>query len=150
MSGLYDDYSPLSAANVASAAIDSGKPLEKGQRVKLDFTSNPSKWIRATQIYVIESRLDKNKDITIISADYWGEDTISFDVEVTNIEALMTERKIIALILAASPLGFYLVHKPGIEKTVETVVEKIQTIASWTPSIAALIAVVVLLCVLKN
>jgi len=118
--------------------------LKKGERVKVVFVSNPSKWIRASQIGIIEWRLNSNKDIEIIRADYWGEDTISFEVEVMKSEALLTEKLIIGLIMSANPTYFYLAHKPGIEKTVAAVAEKAKDLASWTPSIATVAAVAVI------
>ena len=103
----------------------------KRKRVKLDFVSNPSTYIRATQIYIIEGRLNFNEDIDIISANYWGEDFISFELEVKNDASLMTERKIIALILAASPVYFYLVHKPAIDKAVTNIAIKLPNYAAY-------------------
>ena len=117
--------------------------LQKGKRVTIEFVSNPSTYIRATQISIIEGRLNKNPDIEIISANYWGENFITFDVEVKNAESLMTERKIIALILAASPIGFYLVHKPAVDATAKTVL-------SWTPTMAVAIGIVVLLYLVRK
>ena len=121
--------------------------LKEGERVKLEFVSNNSKWIRASQIAIIESRLNKNPDIEIISANYWGDNFISFDVEVKNSESLMTERLIIGLIMSANPVYFYLVHKPGIKQLATDVIEKAKEVASWTPiaiAVAVIAAVVVL------
>jgi len=124
--------------------------LKKGERVTLTFSSNPSKWVRASQISIIEWRLEKNKDIRIISANYWGEDTITFDVEVTNTDALLSEKLIIALIMAANPSYFVLTHKPAIKKTAVAVVKAAQSIIPWTPSIAVVIGVFVLLILWKK
>jgi len=124
--------------------------LKKGERVKLVFSSNPSKWIRASQISIIEWRLGSNKDIEIIRADYWGEDTITFEVEVTNTDALLTERLIIGLIMSANPAYFYLAHKPGIEKLAVKAVEKAKDIASWTPTAAVVVGIAALLLFFKK
>jgi len=98
--------------------------LTKGKRVTLEFVSNNSEYVRASQIAVIESRLNGNPDIEIVRANYWGDNSISFELEVKNDESLMTERKMIALIMSVSPVYFYLVHKPAIDKTIENLTEQ--------------------------
>ncbi len=119
---------------------------KRGDRVKLTFISNPSKWIRATQIALIEYRLEKNKDITIISADYWGEETITFDVEVTSTETLLTEQMIIGFIMSANPAYFLLVHKPAIVKAPAVVFKAVQKVADYIPvTIAAAVVVAFLI-----
>lgn len=135
-----------------NTVIDPQNPpvYKRGDRVKLEFVSNPSKWIRASQIAIIEYRLNKNPDIEIIRADYWGEDTITFEIEVTNAESLMTERKIIALIMAASPAYFYLSHKPALDKVPAVIAEKVRSIVEWAPLTMAGIAVIAFLILTRK
>jgi len=132
--------------------IDPQNPpvYKRGDRVKLEFVSNPSKWIRASQIAIIEYRLEKNKDITIIRADYWGDETITFEVEVTSTDALLTERMIIGLILAANPVYFLLVHKPAIAEAPARIAEKVQNIVEWAPLTMAGIAVIAFLILTRK
>jgi len=124
--------------------------LQKGKRVTIEFVSNPSTYIRATQIGIIEGRLNSNPDIEIISANYWGENFITFEVEVKNSESLMTERKIIGCIMAASPVFFYLVHKPVVDKTAKDVIEGAKNVLSWTPTMAVAIGVIVVLYLFRK
>ncbi|MBA7530530.1 hypothetical protein ES705_22738 [subsurface metagenome] len=137
-------YKPL------TAPIDSTLKLKQGERVKLTFSSNPSKLIRASQIAIIEWRLERNEDIEIIRADYWGEDTIRFEVEVMNTDALLTEQLIIALIMAANPSYFILTHKPAIKKAVITTIKTAQSIIPWIPSISICIGIIILLILWKK
>ena len=124
--------------------------FKRGDRVKLEFVSNPSKWIRASQIAIIEYRLEKNQDITIISADYWGDETITFDLEVTNTDALLTERAIIGLILAANPVYFALVHKPAIAKAPAVIAKTIQKVVDYAPITTAIVIVIAVLILLRK
>jgi len=119
--------------------------FKRGDRVKLEFVSNPSKWIRASQIAIIEYRLGKNEAITIISADYWGDETITFDVEVTSTDALLTEAMIIGFIMSANPAYFALVHKPAIAKIPAVVVKTAQKVADYAPMTIVIVAVAAIL-----
>ena len=137
--------------NLQDVIDPQNRPVYKrGDRVKLEFISNPSKWIRASQIAIIEYRLEKNKDIKIISADYWGDETITFDVEVTSTDALMTETAIIGLILSASPAYFMLVHKPAIAKVPAAVAKTVQKVADYAPITIAVVVVIAFLILLRK
>ena len=141
-------YEPLD--NVLDGKETTEPVLQKGNRTTIEFVSNPSTYIRATQISIIEGRLNSNPDIEIISANYWGENFITFDVEVKNSESLMTERKIIGIIMAANPIFFYLVHKPAVDKTVKDVIEGAKNVLSWTPTMAVAIGIIVVLYLFRK
>ena len=124
--------------------------LAKGERVSLTFYSNKSKWLRASQSAIIEWRLDQNPDIEVISIDYLQEETLTFKVEVTNTDALLTEQLIIGLILSANPSYFYLTFKPGIKKVVGGTARAVKTAAGWAPLTGVIVGAIVILYLLKK
>jgi len=122
--------------------------LNKGQRVTLQFQASEGNWRRALQIYIIEGRLGSHKDFEIIRANYWGEHWVSFEVEVKDTQALLTEKKIINYLIAANPAGFTLIFKENVAAAVEVVKGAAKAVADVTVDVfkyAALIALAVLI-----
>lgn len=123
------DLALLNALNLIETSIQSEEPLQQGHRLKISFTASKGKWTRATQIAIIEWRLESHKDFRIISANYWGENYVSFEVEVMDTAALLSEKKIIEYILAANPKGFTLILVPKIKSAAGTVVNVAKEVA---------------------
>lgn len=126
------------------------QPLQKGHRVTISFSASKGKWTRATQIAIIEWRLESHKDFRIISANYWGEHYVSFEVKVLDTQALLTEKKIIEYILAANPKGFTLIVVPKIKEAIGKVTDFSKDVVLPVAGLAAVVGGIVLYLLLSD
>lgn len=62
--------------------IDKDRPLNPGDVVLLHFMTPGGTWIKAAECAMVESALERRKDFTIKSIDYWQPGKVIIEVEV--------------------------------------------------------------------
>lgn len=116
--------------------------FRKSERIKFVFGASDSFWLRAAQAAVIEWRLDKHpSEFSVRSVDYLQEGRLVFELHILETsERLWSEKKIVDLILACNPVGFYLIFRNAV---VEFAQEKVAPLAKEFLTYVTIVAVVV-------
>lgn len=92
--------------------IDKNAPLSPGDIIEMHFVTSGMVWIKATQIALIEWRLEGRKDFTILSAYPVGTNRIVFEIQIqiTN-PVILTASVIGAAIIGAGVVAWLTLDK---------------------------------------
>ena len=143
---MADKFTPT-LGNLGLVGTETQSILQTGDRLDFSFTTTGGTWRRAVQAGIIEWRLEKHQEEFFVRrVDYEHEGYLVFRIEIVGRpEHLLTERKIVNLILQANPKGFALVFKESVKQTMEKIWEKVEVPVTLSLIVVLILAAVVLL-----
>jgi len=144
---------------MAKIKLDPNQPLSVGDHVELHFKSTGLTWIKATQIYLLEKKLEGRTDFRVdsISTPTLEPTSLVFTVEILKTNPIVMTAGFVAIVIAGaaativfslSLVAIFLIGKETVEKVVTS--PAAQVAIAGTGLALPIIAGILLLGLLKK